>query len=168
MFFFFFLDGGWVGGGVGAEMQTLSALHSGVPPKAKWNFHPYGDLQKHFLSGAALLTASNAALDAPATPTGTYQTASFGVPNPPSTPGSIARSCLVCSLHMVFLWCRVIKLNWLTLFFQIGCSPGFEDGDFDSSKVLRPAGSVYHDGEDCLYFVDTEVQSVLIKNSVGS
>ncbi|CAA6660529.1 unnamed protein product [Spirodela intermedia] len=38
----------------------------------------------------------------------------------------------------------------------IGCSPGFEDGDFDSSKMLRPAGSLYHDGEDCLYFVDTE------------
>ncbi|CAA7396880.1 unnamed protein product [Spirodela intermedia] len=38
----------------------------------------------------------------------------------------------------------------------IGCSPGFEDGDFDSSKMLRPAGSLYHDGEDCLYFLDTE------------
>ncbi|XP_078434473.1 NHL domain-containing protein [Wolffia australiana] len=38
----------------------------------------------------------------------------------------------------------------------IGCSPGFEDGDFDTSKLLRPAGSVYDVEEDCVYFVDAE------------
>lgn len=40
---------------------------------------------------------------------------------------------------------------------QIGSSPGFEDGDFESAKLRRPAGSYYHATEDCLYFVDSEV-----------
>ncbi|KAF2322815.1 hypothetical protein GH714_031051 [Hevea brasiliensis] len=39
----------------------------------------------------------------------------------------------------------------------IGSSPGFEDGEFESAKLLRPAGSFYHDAEDCLYIVDSEV-----------
>ena len=40
---------------------------------------------------------------------------------------------------------------------QIGSSPGFEDGDFESAKLMRPAASFYHEAEDCLYFVDSEV-----------
>ncbi|KAF2322824.1 hypothetical protein GH714_031119 [Hevea brasiliensis] len=39
----------------------------------------------------------------------------------------------------------------------IGSSPGFEDGEFESAKLLRPAGSFYHDAEDCLYIVDSEM-----------
>ncbi|MQM09245.1 hypothetical protein Taro_042112 [Colocasia esculenta] len=42
----------------------------------------------------------------------------------------------------------------------IGSSPGFEDGEFDSAKLLRPTGSVYDDGEDCLYFVDSENHAI--------
>ncbi|CAJ1949407.1 unnamed protein product [Sphenostylis stenocarpa] len=38
----------------------------------------------------------------------------------------------------------------------IGSSPGFEDGDFESAKLRRPAGSYYDPTEDCLYFVDSE------------
>ncbi|KAK3021660.1 hypothetical protein RJ639_046384, partial [Escallonia herrerae] len=38
----------------------------------------------------------------------------------------------------------------------IGSSPGFEDGEFESAKLMRPAASFYHDGEDCLYIVDSE------------
>lgn len=41
--------------------------------------------------------------------------------------------------------------------FQIGCSPGFEDGEFESAKFLRPAASFYDAAEDCLYIVDSEV-----------
>ncbi|KAE8692165.1 ABC transporter C family member 13 [Hibiscus syriacus] len=33
----------------------------------------------------------------------------------------------------------------------------FEDGEFESAKLLRPAASFYHDSEDCLYIVDSEV-----------
>jgi len=40
---------------------------------------------------------------------------------------------------------------------QIGSSPGFEDGDFESAKLRRPAGSYYNATEDCLYFLDSEV-----------
>lgn len=40
---------------------------------------------------------------------------------------------------------------------QIGSSPGFEDGEFESAKLLRPAASFYDAAEDCLYFVDSEV-----------
>ncbi|XP_057997273.1 uncharacterized protein LOC110644114 isoform X2 [Hevea brasiliensis] len=42
----------------------------------------------------------------------------------------------------------------------IGSSPGFEDGEFESAKLLRPAGSFYHDAEDCLYIVDSENQAI--------
>lgn len=40
---------------------------------------------------------------------------------------------------------------------QIGSSPGFEDGEFESAKLLHPAASFYHAAEDCLYIVDSEV-----------
>ncbi|MBA0617756.1 hypothetical protein Godav_027177, partial [Gossypium davidsonii] len=39
----------------------------------------------------------------------------------------------------------------------IGSCPGFEDGEFESAKLLRPAASFYHETEDCLYIVDSEV-----------
>uniref|UniRef100_A0A8R7R3P5 NHL repeat-containing protein 2 n=1 Tax=Triticum urartu TaxID=4572 RepID=A0A8R7R3P5_TRIUA len=39
----------------------------------------------------------------------------------------------------------------------IGSSPGFEDGEFESAKLLHPAASFYHAAEDCLYIVDSEV-----------
>ncbi|KAL6857238.1 hypothetical protein ACP4OV_018620 [Aristida adscensionis] len=42
----------------------------------------------------------------------------------------------------------------------IGSSPGFEDGEFDSAKFLRPAASFYHSAEDCLYIVDSENHAV--------
>lgn len=42
---------------------------------------------------------------------------------------------------------------------QIGSSPGFEDGEFQYAKLMRPAASFYHTSEDCLYFVDSEVLS---------
>lgn len=41
--------------------------------------------------------------------------------------------------------------------FQIGSSPGFEDGNFESAKLLRPAALLYDDADDCLYVVDSEV-----------
>jgi hypothetical protein len=40
---------------------------------------------------------------------------------------------------------------------QVGSSPGFEDGDFESAKLRRPAGSYYHAIKNCLYFLDSEV-----------
>lgn len=40
---------------------------------------------------------------------------------------------------------------------QIGSSPGFEDGDFEMAKLMRPAVSFYDSSDDCLYFVDSEV-----------
>lgn len=51
------------------------------------------------------------------------------------------------------------KLRFRLIFFiyQIGSSPGFEDGEFESAKLARPAASFYHDAEDCLYIVDSEV-----------
>ncbi|XP_020222583.1 uncharacterized protein LOC109805050 [Cajanus cajan] len=42
----------------------------------------------------------------------------------------------------------------------IGSSPGFEDGDFESAKLRRPAGSYYHATDDCLYFVDSENHAI--------
>ncbi|TKY68598.1 NHL repeat-containing protein 2 [Spatholobus suberectus] len=42
----------------------------------------------------------------------------------------------------------------------IGSSPGFEDGDFESAKLRRPAGSYYHATENCLYFVDSENHAI--------
>uniref|UniRef100_A0A0E0LQZ2 Uncharacterized protein n=1 Tax=Oryza punctata TaxID=4537 RepID=A0A0E0LQZ2_ORYPU len=43
---------------------------------------------------------------------------------------------------------------------SIGCSPGFEDGEFESAKFLRPAASFYNAAEDCLYIVDSENHAV--------
>jgi len=43
---------------------------------------------------------------------------------------------------------------------SIGSSPGFEDGEFESAKFLRPASSFYHADEDCLYIVDSENHAV--------
>ena len=46
----------------------------------------------------------------------------------------------------------------LTIFIcQIGSAPGFEDGEFESANLARPAASFYDADEDCLYFVDSEV-----------
>ncbi|KAJ8766200.1 hypothetical protein K2173_021717 [Erythroxylum novogranatense] len=42
----------------------------------------------------------------------------------------------------------------------IGSSPGFEDGDFESAKLIRPAASFYSDTEDCLYVVDSENHAI--------
>ncbi|KAL4571917.1 hypothetical protein LXL04_018684 [Taraxacum kok-saghyz] len=42
----------------------------------------------------------------------------------------------------------------------IGSSPGFEDGEFESSKIMRPASLLYHDDDDCLYFVDSENHAI--------
>ncbi|KAL6659494.1 hypothetical protein ACP70R_003534 [Stipagrostis hirtigluma subsp. patula] len=42
----------------------------------------------------------------------------------------------------------------------IGSSPGLEDGEFESAKLLRPAASFYHATEDCLYIVDSENHAV--------
>uniref|UniRef100_A0A6N2NDU3 NHL repeat-containing protein n=1 Tax=Salix viminalis TaxID=40686 RepID=A0A6N2NDU3_SALVM len=39
---------------------------------------------------------------------------------------------------------------------SIGSGPGFEDGEFESAKLARPAASFYDDDEDCLYIVDSE------------
>lgn len=43
---------------------------------------------------------------------------------------------------------------------SIGSSPGFEDGEFESAKLLHPAASFYHAAEDCLYIVDSENHAV--------
>ncbi|KAF4383060.1 hypothetical protein F8388_009091 [Cannabis sativa] len=43
---------------------------------------------------------------------------------------------------------------------SIGSSPGFEDGEFESAKLMRPAASFYHDAEDCLYLVDSENHAI--------
>ena len=48
---------------------------------------------------------------------------------------------------------------------QIGSSPGFEDGAFESAKLVRPAASFYHAVDDCLYFVDSEVYFWNLLNS---
>ncbi|XP_068665525.1 uncharacterized protein [Aristolochia californica] len=42
----------------------------------------------------------------------------------------------------------------------IGSFPGFEDGDFHSAKLLRPAASVYCPAENCLLFVDSENHAI--------
>ncbi|XP_011080183.1 uncharacterized protein LOC105163513 isoform X2 [Sesamum indicum] len=42
----------------------------------------------------------------------------------------------------------------------IGSSPGFEDGEFEIAKLMRPAASFYHASEDCLYFVDSENHAI--------
>lgn len=52
---------------------------------------------------------------------------------------------------------KICNLTWTKFILQIGSSPGFEDGEFGSAKLLRPAGSFYCTAENCLYFVDSEV-----------
>ncbi|KAL5099439.1 hypothetical protein RYX36_003766 [Vicia faba] len=42
----------------------------------------------------------------------------------------------------------------------IGSTPGLEDGDFESAKLRRPAGSYYNATEDCLYFLDSENHAI--------
>ncbi|GAB2281980.1 hypothetical protein Dimus_016545 [Dionaea muscipula] len=42
----------------------------------------------------------------------------------------------------------------------IGSFPGFEDGEFDASKLMRPAASYYDTSADCLYIVDSENHAV--------
>ncbi|XP_062019533.1 uncharacterized protein LOC133736114 isoform X1 [Rosa rugosa] len=42
----------------------------------------------------------------------------------------------------------------------IGSSPGFEDGNFESAKMVRPASSLYDAAEDSLYFVDSENHAI--------
>nr|XP_011458192.1 PREDICTED: uncharacterized protein LOC101310290 [Fragaria vesca subsp. vesca] len=42
----------------------------------------------------------------------------------------------------------------------IGSSPGFEDGNFESAKMVCPASSIYDATEDCLYFVDSENHAI--------
>ncbi|KAL2557053.1 NHL domain-containing protein [Forsythia ovata] len=42
----------------------------------------------------------------------------------------------------------------------IGSSPGFEDGEFESAMLMRPAASFYDASEDCLYFVDSENHAI--------
>ncbi|CAH1424569.1 unnamed protein product [Lactuca virosa] len=42
----------------------------------------------------------------------------------------------------------------------IGSSPGFEDGEFESSKIIRPAALFYHNEDDYLYFVDSENHAI--------
>ncbi|KAI5679987.1 hypothetical protein M9H77_01214 [Catharanthus roseus] len=42
----------------------------------------------------------------------------------------------------------------------IGSSPGFEDGEFENAKLMRPAASFYHAPDDCLYFVDSENHAI--------
>ncbi|EOA29702.1 hypothetical protein CARUB_v10016474mg [Capsella rubella] len=43
---------------------------------------------------------------------------------------------------------------------SIGCFPGFEDGEFESAKMLRPTGTLYDEEEDCLYIVDSENHAI--------
>ncbi|XP_010684919.2 uncharacterized protein LOC104899426 isoform X1 [Beta vulgaris subsp. vulgaris] len=47
-----------------------------------------------------------------------------------------------------------------TILDVIGSSPGFEDGDFETTKLMRPAASYYHSPEDCLYIVDSENHAI--------
>ncbi|XP_038704345.1 uncharacterized protein LOC120000365 isoform X1 [Tripterygium wilfordii] len=42
----------------------------------------------------------------------------------------------------------------------IGSCPGFEDGDFESAKMARPAASFYDEDDDCLYIVDSENHAI--------
>ncbi|CAK7349354.1 unnamed protein product [Dovyalis caffra] len=43
---------------------------------------------------------------------------------------------------------------------SIGSCPGFEDGEFESAKLARPAASFYDNAEDCLYIVDSENHAI--------
>lgn len=42
----------------------------------------------------------------------------------------------------------------------IGSFPGFEDGNFESAKMVRPTSSFYDAAEDSLYFVDSENHAI--------
>ncbi|KAM7271731.1 hypothetical protein ACFE04_030945 [Oxalis oulophora] len=42
----------------------------------------------------------------------------------------------------------------------IGSCPGFEDGEFECAKMVRPTSSIYDDTEDCLYIVDSENNAI--------
>ncbi|XP_051118786.1 uncharacterized protein LOC127242999 isoform X2 [Andrographis paniculata] len=42
----------------------------------------------------------------------------------------------------------------------IGSSPGYEDGEFEIAKLMRPAASFYDASDDCLYFVDSENHAI--------
>ncbi|XP_031114699.1 uncharacterized protein LOC116018832 isoform X1 [Ipomoea triloba] len=42
----------------------------------------------------------------------------------------------------------------------IGSSPGFEDGDFENAKLMRPAASFYHAADNCLYIADSENHAI--------
>ncbi|XP_073021760.1 uncharacterized protein [Primulina eburnea] len=56
---------------------------------------------------------------------------------------------------------RIIVFNGSgKLLDAIGSSPGFEDGVFESAKLLRPAASFYHAFEDSIYFVDSENHAI--------
>lgn len=50
-----------------------------------------------------------------------------------------------------------LNISTFAYLLQIGSTPGFEDGNFESAKLRRPAGSYYNATEDCLYFLDSEV-----------
>nr|VDC73126.1 unnamed protein product [Brassica rapa] len=43
---------------------------------------------------------------------------------------------------------------------SIGCFPGFEDGEFECAKMLRPAATLYDEEDDCLYIVDSENHAI--------
>ncbi|KAH6837114.1 hypothetical protein C2S53_017284 [Perilla frutescens var. hirtella] len=56
---------------------------------------------------------------------------------------------------------RIIVLNTNgKILDAIGSSPGFEDGEFETAKLMRPASSFYDSSEDCLYFVDSENHAI--------
>lgn len=61
------------------------------------------------------------------------------------------------SIYRKIKWRRYLILTLKLFICQIGSAPGFEDGEFESAKLARPAASFYHADEDCLYFVDSEV-----------
>ncbi|XP_042002523.1 uncharacterized protein LOC121751795 isoform X3 [Salvia splendens] len=56
---------------------------------------------------------------------------------------------------------RIIVLNSNgNILDAIGSSPGFEDGEFEMAKLMRPAASFYDSSKDCLYFVDSENHAI--------
>ncbi|CAH1418351.1 unnamed protein product [Lactuca virosa] len=67
--------------------------------------------------------------------------------------------------------CGLDKDIFLTVFFDIsssdkdpsgniGSSPGFEDGEFESSKIIHLAALFYHNEDDSLYLVDSENHAI--------
>ncbi|XP_075520194.1 uncharacterized protein LOC142553659 isoform X3 [Primulina tabacum] len=98
-------------------------------------------------------------------------------------PVEVVKELDVCSLSQNLLWSfpgcisvdecgdrlflsdvnhhRIIVFNGSgKLLDAIGSSPGFEDGVFESAKLLRPAASFYHAFEDSIYFVDSENHAI--------